>query len=117
MDTAILDLENNQGTTFRQQFILKSGDTGLPTDLTGCSAKMQVKPSRNSDTVYVELSSANGGITLGGASGEVNLFFSAEISASLSFSYAVYDMNLILLNGDVTRPIRGSFSIIAGVTK
>jgi hypothetical protein len=117
MDIAIVNLENNQGTTFRQQFVWTDGASTTPIDLTGCQAKMQVRPSANSETVYLELSTDNGGITLGGATGVIALFFNAITSAAFTFDFAVYDLRLTLANGDITKLIKGSFSVVAGVTK
>jgi hypothetical protein len=103
MDIAIVNLENNQGTTFRQQFVWTDGTS--------------TTPSANSETVYLELSTDNGGITLGGATGVIALFFNAITSAAFTFDFAVYDLRLTLANGDITKLIKGSFSVVAGVTK
>jgi hypothetical protein len=117
MDIATMNLSINQGTTFRQQLVWKSGTPLTLVDLTGCQAKLQVKSSSSSSVVLLELSTANGRITLGGIAGTIDFFVSAADSAALSFTFAVYDLQITLSSGDITKVVKGSFTILQGITK
>ena len=64
---AKLKLTIYQGATFRKRLTWKGPlPAQTPIDLTGCTARMQVRPEVESSTVLLELTTANGGITLGG---------------------------------------------------
>ncbi len=113
MSTATYDFEIEQGTTLYKQFTWKA--TGSPVDLTGYTARMQVRPSVTSSTVLLELTTTNGGIVLGGALGTITLSATAVQTAALPRG-GVYDIELV--NGSVvTRFIRGTITLSKEVTR
>ena len=89
----------------------------LPVDLTGYTADMQVRKFVDSTSVLVELSTANGRITINGALGQINLTLTAAQTAALSpaDSY-VYDLNLTSPSGYVYKILQGTFILNASVT-
>ena len=105
-----------QGTTLMKPFIWKDSD-GVPVDLTGYTAKMQVRQSPQSGTVLLELSTTNGRITLGGASGTITLALIASTTAAINWRRGVYDIELTSGDGTVTRLIEGEIQVSKEVTR
>lgn len=97
----------DQGATFTRTLTYLD-NAGAPVNLTGYTAKMQVRPTIGSSTVLVELSTANGRITLGGALGTIAL--NAPASA-MGFEAGTYVYDLEITSGaNTTRIIMGSFT-------
>lgn len=65
-----------------------------PMDVSAYTARMQIRATQTSTTVLAELTTENGGIVLG-ADGTITLYLSAEATALLTFTKAVYDLELI----------------------
>jgi hypothetical protein len=74
-------------------------ENDAPYDLTGCSAAMQVR-SEDDATVYLELTTENGGIALGGTAGTIDLFVDKTDSRLIDWKIGKYDFWLTLSNGD-----------------
>jgi hypothetical protein len=108
-----------QGSTFRKLWTLKSGSPAVVTDLSDYKARMQIRSELESPTVLAELTTENGGITLGGPLGTIALFLSDTTTAAFLWDSAVYDLELIApgIGGDVTRRIEGSVSVSKEVTR
>ena len=53
-----------QGATFRRRLRWSVKGTGVPIDLTGCTARMQVRVEKESPTALLTLTTENGGISL-----------------------------------------------------
>jgi|688.fasta_scaffold06877_3 hypothetical protein len=110
------DILIEQGSTF--SFVATWSDPeGNPIDVTGCTARMQVRPWQESDTVLLSLTTENGGITLGGPDGTVTLLASDEVTTNLPAGYAIYDIEIETAAGDVTRLLQGAVDISAEVTR
>lgn len=104
----------DQGSTFTRTLTYKD-NAGNPINLTGYSAKMQVRTATDATSVLLELSTANGRITLGGVLGTISL--NAPASA-MNFAGGVYVYDLELTSGStVTRVVMGSFTNRAEVTQ
>lgn len=71
-----------------------------PTDLTGCSAQMKVRDTLESATVLLELSTANGGIVLGGVAGTINFYIADTATALMSWKAGKGDLIITFGNGD-----------------
>jgi hypothetical protein len=105
----------DQGATFDRVITWKDSN-GAVINLTGYTAKMQVRTATDATTSLIELSTTNGRITLGGALGTITLNVAA---ADMNFAGGVYQYDLELTSGAgvVTRLIMGSFTMRAEVTK
>ena len=109
------NIKCDQSATFTRQILWKD-DEDLPINLTGGSAKMQVRTqSHFPGQVALELSTDNGRITLGGSAGTITLIVDAEDMGSLNGSY-VYDLYVYLPSG-TTRLVYGTFDVSSEVTK
>lgn len=88
-----------------------------PVDLTGYTARMQLRASAAADAVLLDLTTENGGITLGATDGTITCTASAAQTAALAFSTAVYDLELVDGDGAVTRLAEGSVTLSREVTR
>jgi len=105
-----------QGATFKRIMTWKDSN-GNPINLTGYTARMQVRTAKDSPNVILTLDTdTNGGITLGGVSGTITIEISASKTASLDFKTAVYDLELEK-DGSVVRLLEGSVTLSKEVTK
>ena len=118
-----------QGSTVDFEIAYKDSN-GNPIDLTDYQARMQIRPSKGSDTVYLTLSSsyaADGtGLHMSGSddlnpptSGTIGIYISANTSSLLDFNEAVYDLEIVTGSTYpvVTRLIEGSIRLLKEVTE
>ena len=112
-----------QGATFSQTLYWEVGNPPAPVNLTGYTAKLQVRSSHKSKVVILELSTSNGRITLGTGgdmtTGAINLSISATDTAQLSIcddAKPVYDLEMTN-SGVVSRILQGNVIIAPEVTK
>jgi hypothetical protein len=110
------DILIEQGATFRLNLVWKDS-VGTPVNLTGYSARMQVRRSLNTPTPLLDLTTANGAITLGGINGTIAVIASATLTDDLTARFAVYDLELQSADGTVTRLIEGKATISPEVTR
>ena len=104
MSAGIYNLSIEQGATFDLEIRYKDAN-GDPVDLTGYSGRMQIRPTIESTTIYLTLSSSlqpdGTGLNFSGSdnykpstSGSVSIFISAYTSSMLNFGQAVYDLEI-----------------------
>lgn len=109
-----------QGATFRKRLRWSVKATGVPIDLTGCTARMQVRAETSAPIVLQELTTENGGITLGGTAGTIDLYVGATATAAINWEGGVFDLEIIhpgALPDDVTRIAQGTVSVSPEVTR
>ncbi len=116
MTAATHDFEIEQGATLIKPLVWKD-DSGVPRNLTGFAARMQIRKSPSNGIVLFELSTANEKIVIAPIDGKVTLIFSAEDTAEMTWSRGVYDLELIASNGFVTRLLQGMVSVSKEVTR
>lgn len=109
------DLFIEQGAEFNQRFIWKDG-TGAPVNLSGYTARMQIRPALSSDTVLLSLTTENNRITLGGSAGTIDLTIGATATAALTRG-GVYDLELVQTADDVVRFAQGAVTVSKEVTR
>lgn len=110
-------LKIDQGATFRKSVTWKAGTPAAPVDLTGCTARMHVRSEVKSPTVLLDLTTANGGVTLGGAAGTVDLYLTDDQTTAITWTSGVYDLEVEFANGDVRRLLYGSVTVSPEVTR
>lgn len=111
----------DQGKTLtrRLRYGTKQGGVFTPLDNTGFEARMQVRKTIPSATVVLDLSTATGEITLGGADGAIEVEVSAQAMEDLSGTYR-YDLELVDISGVddiVFGVVRGDFKVRPEVTR
>jgi hypothetical protein len=108
------------GETFNRSFIWSTGnsaDTALPVNLTGCTAKLQIRPTAESSEVLLELSTQNSGITLGGITGQIRVYVTDEQTAAFTWIQGVYDLFIYFPDGSSVVRLGGLVSVGKGVTR
>jgi hypothetical protein len=88
-----------------------------PVDLTGFSARMQVRAKLDDAVVIKELTTVNGGIVINNTSKTVQLYMSAADTAAFSFQSAVYSLELVSSGNEVTQLVNGSLTLVREVTR
>lgn len=103
-----------QGSTFRRTFTWTLDDD--PVDLTGWTARMDVRKTVNSSTAVLSLTTENGRIALGGDEGTIEVVLPASLTEELAPGRYVYDLELVD-DSEVTALLEGTFSVDAEVTR
>ena len=98
MTAGIYHIVMEQGSTFSRVITYKDSSGDL-VNLSAHTARMHLRKSVDDSVTVLELTTENGRITLGGASGTITLTVSATDTALLNAVDGVYDLELI--NGDV----------------
>lgn len=87
-----------------------------PMDLTGITARMQIREKLESTVFLLELTTENGGITIDTVNKTISINIAAAVTAEYSTPSAVYSMELI--NGTEVIPfVTGSISLVKEVTR
>lgn len=116
MTAGLYDITIEAGATFRLAITWKD-DAGVAINLTGYSARMQVRETYEATDTILSLTSGAGDIVLGGSAGTVVVTVPAATTQKLFHSYAVYDLELEASNGVVTRLLQGNAIISREVTR
>lgn len=116
---ATLNLTMYEGASWDYQLTWAVND--VPVNLTGYSARMQVRETQQSTATVLSLTSGSG-ITLGGTAGTIYLEADATTTAGMVTTNSpreqyVYDLELVSGAGYVTRLVQGSFFVDPEVTR
>lgn len=119
MASNVESLTIRPGTTLDEEFEYRDKSTGenLPVDLTGCEAVGHIRANVLSTDVLLELSTANNRIRLGGATGRVRLVIPDDITATVNWKQAVYDVKIVFPDGSVDLFISGPVQVSRVVTR
>jgi hypothetical protein len=122
-EPAVVNLDVFQGAYWSQRIEWQDA-LAAPVDLTGYTARMQVRKTFDSDDVIVELTTTNGRITLGDplpTDGVILLEIEAtatdDLPATLSDRKWRYDLELVPAGGQVRRLMQGKFIVSLEVTR
>lgn len=107
-------IEVYQGATYDMTFAW-TDENNSSINLTGYTARMQVREGIDSSSTLLSLTDASG-ITLGGTAGTFRIQISATDTAALTKS-GVYDVELVSGAGVVTRIMYGEFLLFKEVTR
>jgi hypothetical protein len=113
---AYYDILIEQGATFQKTFTWKDSNEDA-VDLTGYTARMQIRRKKSSTTAEHSATTENGGITLGDELGTVAVEIPAADTADFDFTKGVYDIELIASDGVVTRLVEGGVEVSKEVTR
>lgn len=107
-----IDLTVQQGAKYQHTFTyVEVGASGVPApvDLSGVTAKMQIRPHARSNTLLFDSQASN--FNIDPATGSVELVIDHTTTAALNFRKAVYAIELTLPNGDVERMVEGAVQL------
>lgn len=109
-----LDLVVEQGATFTLSLFYQD-DTGAAVDITGRTARMQLRKTDHTGHIDIELTTENGRIAIDGPRGLIALSIAATDTAGMSGA-GVYDLELV--NGAlVERVLQGAYTVSPEVTR
>jgi hypothetical protein len=118
MQPAHLDLEIYKGSTFVKVIQWKTGTPPTAVNLTGCTARMQIRKSVNDSTVLDNLTTENGKLEIFAPSnGSFKILIPAATSSAYNFTSAVYDLEIVFSDLTVVRIIEGCFIAVPEVTR
>jgi hypothetical protein len=112
----IYNIVADQGATLSRVFTW-TDSAKKPYDITGYTARMHVRPTVESTTLTLELTTENGRILLGGGEGTVALYIAANNMVTVAEGKYVYDLELSAPGGIVTRLVQGNFVVRPEVTR
>jgi hypothetical protein len=122
----IYNLQNvTIATASATQFTVTNGATGTyisgglataPLDITGYTAKMQMRSYPDSATAVLTLTTENGGIAITGATGNIALHATAAQTGAINQGPYDYDLE-IYQSSSVTRVVQGQIDVSAQVTR
>lgn len=108
------DLVFHQGATFDDTYTWEADAVAI--DLTGCTAKMQVRTAYGAAAAVVTIDTAGGGIVLGGTAGTIRIVVADDVTLALATGDYVYDLHLFWGDGTTEKIMRGAVSVLPGVT-
>ena len=88
-----------------------------PTDMTGFTARMQIRKSVASATFLAELTTENAGIAIDNVAKTITLTLTAVATAALNFTNAVYALEMVSATGVVTPLLEGVVVLSKEVTR
>lgn len=104
-----------QGSTLSQELTYSINDVNV--NLTGYSARMQVREKHTSTNTVINLTNSNGGITLGGIAGTITINVSATQTSAITAKEYIYDLEIVSSSNVVSRIIEGKFIVTPEVTR
>ena len=88
-----------------------------PVDLTGYTARMQIREKLDSSVVIAELTTENSGIALNNTNKTISLTVTAAATALFTFNTAVYSLELVSAGNEVTPLVNGVLTLVKEVTR
>jgi len=109
------NFEVDQNATF--SFVVEYKDNnGNAIDLTGASAKMQVRDTAGGTKLAVTLTSPSGGITIDPTNGKLTVKLTPTQTTKLFYPKSSYDIMLIDSNANKTKLLEGFMTLSRSVT-
>jgi len=117
MTAGTYDLTIEQNATFQiSVFWTTSTTPPVPINVTGYTAKMQIRPAVGDPTVLATLTTSNGGIIMGDTDGKITLYMSDSTTLAFTWVTGVYDLDVVSPTGFVTRLLEGNVTVSQAVT-
>jgi uncharacterized protein YndB with AHSA1/START domain len=109
------NFEVDQNATF--SFVVEyKDDNGNAIDLTGASAKMQVRDVKGGTKLAVTLTSPSGGIVINGPLGKITVTLTPTQTNKLFYPKSVYDIMVIDSNANKIKLLEGFMTLNRSVT-
>jgi len=110
------NFEVDQNTTFKFQVKYTEDDQVTPINLTGASAKMQVRDTAGGTKLAFSLTSPSGGIVIDGSTGTLDVTVTPTQTNKLFYPKSAYDIMVIDSNGNKTKLLEGFLTLSRSVT-
>ncbi len=108
--------EVDQNTTFKFEIQYTQDDETTPIDLSGASAKMQVRDIKGGAAVAFTLTSPSGGITIDGSTVTLLITMTPTQTNKIFYPKYSYDILIIDSNGNKTKLLEGFMTLKRSVT-
>lgn len=115
MTAGIYNATIDQGSVW-SVVLVYTDSNNTPVNLTGYTAAMQLRQNYNSETADLTLTTANGGISIVGATGTITITATAVQTGALDPGFYVYDLELTS-GSNVSRLIQGQLTVAEQVTR
>lgn len=102
-----------QGATFNPLLRYRNKSSGALFDFTGYTARMRFKENLEDATSWLELTTEDGGITLGGALGTIQIYISPEDTEDFTVLKSYYTLDIIS-SGEIYRLLKGYVTLSRG---
>jgi hypothetical protein len=117
MAQGIYNMTIEQGSTFSLSLVYKDAANKV-VDLSGYSARMQVRSTLSASTVLLEVTTDSvDQMWIVPSAGQINIKLPHSVTALLAPSIAVYDLELESSGGEVIKLIKGKCRIEGEVTR
>ena len=113
---ARVDLKIYQGSDFSQVVTFLQTAGGTPVDLTGLTGRMQIRQNVISTDVIMDMTTANGRLTFGGATGVVTMTLTATETSTI-LTDGVYDLEFVTSATSASRWLEGLVILSKEVTR
>jgi hypothetical protein len=108
--------EVDQNTTFKFEIQYTEDDETTPIDLTGASAKMQVRDTKGGSKIAFTLTSPSGGISIDETTGTLSISITPTQTNKLFYPKSSYDIMMIDSNGNKIKLLEGFMTLSRSVT-
>jgi hypothetical protein len=113
-----INMKIYQGKTLRFSIIYSSKVAPIgPINITGWTASLQARGMATWEEKIIDLSTANGKVTIDGLLGKINFYLSATDSSLLTSGSGIYDLELTDTLNNTIQLMSGSISIIPQVSR
>ena len=106
-----------QGATFGQTLTLKDSSDALINLQGYAGGSMHLRENPDATDLFLDISTANGRMVLGGSAGTITLTVSATDTAGLTASDGVFDLEITSNTGVVSRLIEGTYSVRRNISR
>jgi hypothetical protein len=110
------NFEVDQNATFSFQVQYTLDDEVTPIDLTGASAKMQVRDTKGGSKLAFTLTSPLGGIIINGPTGTLDIKITPTQTNKLFYPKSSYDIMVVDSNGNKIKLLEGFMTLSRSVT-
>ena len=118
MQPANIDLDVYKGSNFVKLIQWKTGTTPVAVNLTGCTARMQIRKAVNDVAIMDTLTTENGKLSIHEPlEGKFKIIIAPDVSNKYTFTSGVYDLEIVFSDNGVVRIIQGSVRASPEVTR
>lgn len=111
-----LALHIPQGSDYVHTFLYTETDGITPINLTGFTARLQIRQDYESVNFEYEATTAND-LTINGPLGQIDLQIPNATTAAWTWDEGVYDLEIVSATSVVTRILQGTVSVSREVTR
>ena len=110
------NFEVDQNATFTFEVQYTEEDEVTPIDLTGATAKMQVRDTKGGSKLAFTLTSPSGGITIDGPNGKLTIKITPTQTNKMFYPKSAYDIMVVDSNSNKVKLLEGFMTLSRSVT-